>query len=171
MTEQIERPFRLHLLHPGPAARSSPPTLSAAPPVQGTLALAFDLPSGVPAEPPRPDLRLVAAEESADTQLRSWAGVLAVALAEVLAGLRPAAQLVRWTDHRVARQLSRVPAAPADPRRPRPRIQVASVRIDHPAGDVTEAAVVLRHDDRVRAAALRLELRRDRWICTAATVG
>lgn len=171
MTAPTDRPFRLHLVDPGPPWPGGPPVLSAAPPTQGTLALAYDLPSGVPAEPDRPELRLVAEEDPADAELRSWAGTLAVAFAEVLAGLRPAAQLVRWTDHRVARQLQRVPTAAADRRRSRQRIQVASVRIDHPAADVTEAAVVLRQDDRARAAALRLELRRDRWICTAATVG
>jgi hypothetical protein len=168
MTAPTDRPFRLHLLNPGP---SGPPALSAAPPTQGTLALAFDLPSGVPAQPDRPDLRLVTEEDPADAELRSWSGMLAVAFAEVLAGLRPASQLVRWTDHRVARQLSRVTVAAPRTARARQPIQVASVRIDHPAAGVTEAAVVLREADRARAAALRLELRRDRWICTAATVG
>jgi hypothetical protein len=135
------------------------------------LALAFELPTGIPAQPERPELRLVGDEDPAEAELRRWAGMLAVAFAEVLAGLRPASQLVRWTDHRVGRQLQRLTVATPASARTRERIQVASVRIAHPAAGVTEAAVVLRQDARARAAALRLEMRRERWVCTAATVG
>jgi Family of unknown function (DUF6459) len=167
------RPLRLRLVHAGPT-RQGPPSLIGVPPTQGTLALAYDLPSGVPATPEAPDLRVVAAVDDDDenAELKAWAGMLGVAFVEVLAGLRPASQLVRWTSQRVARQLTRLPA-PAASGRPvacnRPR--VTSVHLGRPAPDVAEAAVVWHQSGRVRATALRLERVKDRWVCTAVSVG
>jgi hypothetical protein len=115
-TDRRPRPDR------SPRAARSPRTVA---PVQGTLALAFLLPSGLPAQPqPSPALRLVPdlpdvtgrpAGSDADANLdstdfgpqptsraalpepRAWAGRLVQALVEVLGGDRPLSQLVRWT--------------------------------------------------------------------------
>jgi hypothetical protein len=97
-------------------------------PVQGTLALAFLLPSGLPAAPrPAPTLRLVpdlparcdstAVEDLADfgpqptsraalPEPRAWAGRLVQAIVEVLAGDRPLTQLVRWTTTEVYEEVT-----------------------------------------------------------------
>jgi hypothetical protein len=97
-------------------------------PVQGTLALAFLLPSGLPAAPrPAPALRLVpdlparcdstAVEDLADfgpqptsraalPEPRAWAGRLVQAIVEVLAGDRPLTQLVRWTTTEVYEEVT-----------------------------------------------------------------
>lgn len=95
--------------------------------VQGTLALSFSLPSGVPATPqPPPELRVVRSEPDgtqsrreppgeppegdrkgsqgssnglsrADPPVRPWACKFVQALVEVLAGARPVSQLLQWT--------------------------------------------------------------------------
>jgi hypothetical protein len=97
-------------------------------PVQGTLALAFLLPSGLPAAPrPAPALHLVpdlparcdstAVEDLADfgpqptsraalPEPRAWAGRLVQAIVEVLAGDRPLTQLVRWTTTEVYEEVT-----------------------------------------------------------------
>lgn len=97
-------------------------------PVQGTLALAFLLPSGLPAAPrPAPALRLVpdlparcdstVVDDLADfgpqptsraalPEPRAWAGRLVQALVEVLAGDRPLTQLVRWTTTEVYEEVT-----------------------------------------------------------------
>src|SRR6266508_1855311 len=74
--------------------------------IQGTLALSFTLPNGLPAEPEvPPTLRLVPPLDDRtslprppkQSDARAWAGRLARAVIEVMAGERPAAQLLRWT--------------------------------------------------------------------------
>ena len=109
--------------------------------VQGTLALAFVLPTGVPSVPQAPpDLRLVPpprpdAEADLDEaefgpqptprralpEPRHWSGRFAQAVVEVLAGDRPVAQLVRWTttdvyDEVASRVLDCGPARTEQPR-------------------------------------------------------
>ena len=115
--------------------------------VQGTLALSFVLPSGVPAAPvaePAPALRLVPAladppalparpgppgDDLADfgpqptgraalTDPRAWARRLVQALVEVLAGDRPMAQLVRWTSTEVYDEVATLLPAPRRAARP-----------------------------------------------------
>jgi hypothetical protein len=53
------------------------------------------------------------------------------------------------------------------PTRPRP-VSVRRLRVCEPRAGVAEAAVVLATNGRTLALALRLERRRDRWLCTAA---
>src|SRR4051794_24914618 len=123
-----------------------------APAVQGTLALAFLLPTGLPSTPVAPPgLRLVPArpeaEDAADAvdfgppptatvdlpEPRGWAGRFAQAVVEVLAGDRPLAQLVRWTTTGVYDELSGLVAglgvAPSDAARG----VVRSVHVSEPA--------------------------------------
>ena len=101
-----------------------PPTAGPDGAVQGTLALSFVLPSGLPAAPapePGPLLHVVpdavarlglTGDDVSDfgpqptgraalTDPRGWAGRLVQALVEVLAGDRPLTQLVRWTSTEV----------------------------------------------------------------------
>jgi hypothetical protein len=101
----------------------------------------------------------------------SWAGQLARAVTEVLAGDRPLPQLMRWTDETVFADLSRRTAALAQAgagrRGPRNRVGVRSVHVCEPRDGVIEAAVHVRQGHRSRALALRLEGLDGRWRCTA----
>jgi Family of unknown function (DUF6459) len=161
--------------------------------VQGTLALAFTLPSGLPAAPdPSVSLRLLpdlpsdaaeedpafAAQHTARADLPEpcrWAGRLAQALVEVMAGDRPLAQLLRWTDEGVYDELNRrvsilAGRSAADRRRPL-RAVVRSVRVSEPADGIAEACALVQHGIRSRALAFRLEGCDGRWRCTALQVG
>ncbi|ROR73749.1 Rv3235 family protein [Bogoriella caseilytica] len=102
-----------------------------------------------------------------------WAGTLVRNTVEVLQGLRPAGQLMRWLTpplyDRVAHQ-----AAPPE-RRPRHRLPrratVRRVRVCEVSPGVVEAAVILHDGAHLRAAAVRLEARRTRWCVTALQIG
>ena len=168
--------------------------------MQGALALAFALPSGLPEQPTPPPLRLLAggrahaveAAEAIDagdesalervfgpqaTVARGAAGAagvgrpLAQAVVEVLAGDRPASQLVRWTAEDVYDGVRRR----ARTRRPQggqpPRAAVRSVRVCEPADGVVEACAVVRRGNRYHAVALRLQGLDGRWQCTALQLG
>ncbi len=139
--------------------------------VQGTLALAFVLPSGVAAVPePTAALRVVGPPD-----VRAWAARLGQALVEVLAGERPAAQLLRWTTPQVLDAV-RAAAALAARRPPASRASgtrstVRCVRVCVPAAGVAEVSLVVAGTDRVRALAIRLEAVAERWRCTAVHLG
>ena len=159
--------------------------------VQGTLALAFVLPSGVPAVPVAPvGLRLVAplvppadAQDRLDEaefgpqptgrdelpEPRGWAARLVQALVEVLAGDRPVGQLVRWTSAQVYDEV----AALTLPRGTRgaSRGVVRSVHVSEPVDGVAEVAALVRRGRRTSAVALRLEGLDGRWQCTAFELG
>lgn len=156
--------------------------------VQGTLALAFVLPTGVPATPAAPpDLRLVAAPSAADDldeadfgpqptaradlpEPRQWAGRFVQAIVEVLAGDRPAGQLVRWTTSSVYEDVSaRVVAAGYGATTARGVVR--SVHVTEPADGVAEVAALVRRGMRSTAVALRLEGMDGRWQCTALELG
>jgi hypothetical protein len=150
---------------------SAPPALTGAAPVQGTLALAFELPNGVPATPEPPDLQVLGSGAGED--LRNWAGMLGVALIEVVAGLRPLRQVAGWTTHRVGQQLSRhLRSAPTARRNSgdRGRARLRSVHVSVVSPEAAEATVVVAQDGRVRAAALRLQRRHGKWVCAAFVV-
>jgi hypothetical protein len=160
------------------------------PAVQGTLALAFLLPSGVPSTPVAPpDLRLVPArpesEDEADAvdfgpqptatidlpEPRGWAGRFSQAVVEVLAGDRPLAQLVRWTTTGVYDELSGLIAGPGVARSDAARGVVRSVHVSEPADGVAEICALVRRGARSTAVALRLEGLDGRWQCTAVELG
>jgi hypothetical protein len=160
------------------------------PAVQGTLALAFLLPSGLPTTPVTPpELRLVPArpeaEEQADAvdfgpqptatadlpEARGWAGRFAQALVEVLAGDRPLAQLVRWTSTAVYDEVSGLIAGPGVARSDAARGVVRSVHVSEPTDGVAEICALVRRGARSTAVALRLEGLDGRWQCTALELG
>jgi Family of unknown function (DUF6459) len=158
---------------------------------QGALALtaARPLVREVPAAP-RPHLRVVSdkplsrrliddqtlfgRQPTATADLpdpRNWAGQLARAIIEVLAGDRPVPQLMRWTDESVFSDISRrattLAQAGAGRRGPRNRVGIRSVHVCEPRDGVVEASVHVRQGHRSRALALRLEGLDGRWRCTA----
>ena len=142
---------------------------------QGALALRYqDVPEPQVA-PARPALRLVpTGPRLPDAQ--AWAPRLVQALAEVLAGDRPIGQLVRFTDTVVFADVSRRVrvlglTTTATARGAKERSAVRSVHVFTPATEVAEVAAHVRYGDRSRAMALRLEVHRGRWICTALELG
>lgn len=164
-------------------------------PGQGSLALAFVLPSGAPALPSPPVAEagpeasvdaMTLPDPARDTEFgpqrtsraalpnaRSWAALLGQAVVEVLAGHRPATQLLRWTSTHVH---SSVTALSLDERGRRStgrrsRAVVRTVRVFEPSDGVAEAAVVVRDRTRCWAMALRLEGVDGRWVCTALVLG
>jgi Family of unknown function (DUF6459) len=103
---------------------------------------------------------------------RPWAGHVAQALVEVMAGARPAPQLLRWTTPEVYAVVARRAAVSA--RRGLPatrRATVRSVRVCEPADGVAEASAVVIDGGRVRALAIRLVGLDGRWRVEALQVG
>lgn len=159
--------------------------LGPAPMTQGALALNFQVAPGIPAVPAipaPPALRLVGPNEPADAlpdavpDIYNWAPRLVQAVAEVIAGDRPIGQLIRWTDsdvyadlHRRVRVLGLTTTATA--RGSEGRAVVRSVHVCYPRPEVAEIAAHVRHGGRSRAVAMRLEVHRDRWVCTALRLG
>ncbi|HEY9412999.1 MAG TPA: Rv3235 family protein [Jiangellaceae bacterium] len=133
---------------------------------QGALALSFVLPGGVPATPQlRAPLRLIGEVNPPHSVLpdpRRWCAKLAQAVLESLYGPRPLQQLLRWTDERVYRSLAQRASD-----RPGRVPTVRAVRLCRPSESVAEAGVVIQTGHRVRSAAVRIEAREARWLCTA----
>ena len=107
---------------------------------------------------------------------RAWAAQMVQAVSEVLVGDRPISQLVRFADEAVFADLNRRVrvlglTTTATSRGARERSAVRSVRVCTPARHVAEVAAHVRHGDRSRAIALRMEIRRHRWVCTALEIG
>ena len=162
---------------------------------QGTLALAFALPSGLPATPvPSARLRVVgrnpgatphhppgSAPSAADEatacrpEPNRWAALIAQAIVEAEVGDRPLSQLVRWTTAEVydviALRCSTHGRRSAVARLGTARAVVASVHVCRIAPDIAEVCATVRRAGRARAVALRLEGIGDAWRCTALTMG
>ena len=106
-----------------------------------------------------------------------WSGRIALALLEVMTGVRPPPQVLRWTSPEVyavvARRSALVARRVAEGRGPRtrPRLHVIRVRVCEPADGVAEAAVVIGDGPRVRAVAVRLVGQDGKWRVSALQVG
>ena len=142
---------------------------------QGALALRYQVEPEPAVVPAPPTLRLVpTGPQLPDAQ--TWATKLVQAMAEVLAGDRPISQLVRFTDAIVFNDLNRRVrmlglTTTATARGQKERSAVRSVHVSNPVSKVAEVAAHVRYGDRSRAIALRLEVHRGRWICTALELG
>jgi hypothetical protein len=138
--------------------------------VQGTLALDYDRPvrsSG------SPDLRVL---PGARAELEAFAHRFANAVVEVVGGDRGPSQLLRWTSEQVYAELQRrsallAGATPGDRRVRRLRSHVRSVHLFCPSPEAAEISVHVRHGERSRAIAARIELVSGRWCCTALQFG
>jgi hypothetical protein len=185
-------PTRVPLPAAGPAFDDqanldlSPPPTSASPPpaapgpdstptgpgrgdAEPALAEPADVPSGPPparAAPPAPPAR----PDGPDTG--AWASMFAQALAEALAGSRPARQIAPWTTEQARRRIQALGPLLQDG----PRPVVRRVLTSAPRRDVVEMTVVIGVGPRTRAIAVRLERARPSsarpgrgrpWICTA----
>ncbi len=100
---------------------------------------------------------------------------LVQAVVEVLGGVRPPTQLVRWLSNDVHAAVTRRAVLAARMRRgATPTIRasvVRAVRVCLPADGVVEGSAVIVDGDRVRAVAIRLEGLDGRWRATALEVG
>jgi hypothetical protein len=149
--------------------------------VRGSLALAFPAPSrsGVPLRlvPPADGNhagRLLGGPTRRDAlpDPRPWTARLAQAVAEVLAGARPAAQLSRVATLDVLRLLERSSGRlGARANSPTRRPVVSSVHVSEPTDGIAEVCAVVDTGPRRRALAMRLEGADGRWRCTALQVG
>jgi hypothetical protein len=147
---------------------------------QGSLALSYLLPSGVPAVPEvARSLRLVDLPRGGEAgseprrpptgsarlpEPHRWSARLAQGVVEVLHGHRPLQQLVRWTDESVYAMLARRLAARRPSTGSRPLVR--SIRVCEPRDGVVEVSVVVEAGHRCRALAMRLEGLDGRWCCT-----
>jgi hypothetical protein len=141
-------------------------------------------------EPPtrrRPGRRDTVEEEfgpqkTASTMLPAptpWAGRLVQATIEVVSGVRPVAQLVRWTTAsvydelcaRVARPVTLTGSGSRAITTTRLAEVVRSIRVSEPRDGVAEVCAIVQQGPRCRAIALRLEGIDGRWQCTALHIG
>lgn len=169
---------------PAPTQPAATRRLGTGSSTQGALAL--DLyPRLDPPRPPTPrrGAAVLPLEGSRDARVRSdaeaWAHRFAQAAVEVAGGDRPVTQLLRWTSRTVFQDLERRAqlvararlhgtADQASGRRHAGvRPQVLGVRGCVVSPTVVELSAHVRHGHRSRAVALRLELDRGRWRCTA----
>ena len=93
-----------------------------------------------------------------------------------IGGDRGPSQLLRWTTEEVYADLQRRSAllartTPGDRRVRRLRTQVRSVHVFCPSPTAAEISVHVRHGERSRAIAARIELVEGRWCCTALEFG
>jgi hypothetical protein len=179
----------------------TPQPQRAADAVQGALALAFTLPSGVTAIPATPVVRRYTwplhvvgdtgiadpdpdddeffdAQPTPREQLPDpgpVGGRLAQALAEVVCGARPLGQLLRWTTESVYADVGHRLTALARDGAPGTRgiatPVVRSVHVSEPCPGVAEVCALVQRGGRAIALALRLEGRDGRWQCTALEMG
>jgi hypothetical protein len=157
MTAEIHRPLP-------PSGPTAVPYAS----IQGTLALDYGVRG-----PRTPDLRLLPGDR---VELEAFAHRFASAVVEVVGGDRGPSQLLRWTTERVYADLQRRTAllartTPGDRRVRRLRSQVRSVHVFCPSPGAAEISVHVRHGERSRAIAARIELLEGRWCCTALQFG
>lgn len=149
-----------------PAPRREPPFDDEVdhPPLRLVRAQALELPF--------PDLRPVrpavpVERPAAVGEPELWARRLLVGLSECAGGRRPLRQLGRLVNPMLLRGLGH-DLERADSGRPRHWLAGATVRslhVSEPAEGVAEVAAVLSAGRRVRALALRLEVRHGRWQC------
>ncbi len=131
---------------------------------RGRDALAIDF-----GEPDLPD-RLPLRQDLPDPE--PFVARMAQAFVEIMAGIRPAQQVVRWTTPTVYAVLARraFVAARRPPNAHR-RAVVRKVRVQEPAPGIVEACAVVVHHDRVRALAVRLTGLDQRWVVTDLQIG
>lgn len=168
------QPATSHVDQPTPIRRRVPVAS-----VQGTLALELT-PCVDRPEVPRlravtgADLATLAAEQRA--RLDRWVRRYLQVAVEIVAGDRPASQVVRHTDEEVFNDLTRRATlvaragghgAGGGRASMAVRPSVLGCRTSLVRDDAVEACVHVRYGERSRAVAARFEVLRDRWVCVA----
>ena len=96
-----------------------------------------------------------------------WGRVLAAAVLDAVEGRREVRTLTRWVSRDLFLSLQKVCGARrGGPKNPKPA-KAHSVRVWSPHPESAEVAVTLWDRDRLRAVAMRMQLRRGRWVVTA----
>lgn len=160
----------------GGGLRLVPPLVPAASGASGTLRSAARTRTGRVADPDGDDDLDLARRQPVPTARdllpdpRPLAHGFVQALTEVLGGFRPLGQLTKRVVPRVVAQLteSRADAA-GKPAGARPVVR--SIRVSEPMPGAVEVSATVRHGERCRALALRLEGLDGRWQCTALSIG
>jgi hypothetical protein len=137
---------------------------------QGVLDLGLD---ATPDLPPRPSLRVVTGDER---ELDAFSARFAQAVVEVIGGDRGVHQLMRWTTEWVYADLMHRShalhrATPGDQRLRRLRATVRSVHLFRMHEDAAELSIHVRHGQRSRAIAARIERIEGRWRCSVLEFG
>ena len=149
------------------SAPGAPRPASGRPP-GGRLPLPFEaLPPDSPAGHPPGPVR----DGGAPADPREWALRFAQVALEVATGLRPPAQLVRWTSPAVLAALARRHALAQRVGGRPARATVRSVRLCEPAAGVREVTAVVAAGERMRALAFRMEDEGGRWRVVAFELG
>ncbi|WP_157551155.1 Rv3235 family protein [Nocardioides jensenii] len=151
---------------------------------QGTLALDLDRdlePPWAPDQPTRRGADVVAVSAPTRHDLHRWIVTFAQACVEVIGGDRPASQLIRWTSPQVHTEVAYRAGVVARAgvhaaghgrgRRPTVRSQVQTVHTCFLAEDIVEFCVRVKHGERSRCLAGRLDVVAARWQCTALEFG
>ena len=107
-----------------------------------------------------------------------WGGRLVQGILEVLSGVRPISQLVRWTTADVydsiltrAQHRSQIMSELRQTGPQRFAEVVRSVHVSEPTDGIAEVCAIVQQGPRCRAIALRLEGIDGRWQCTALQIG
>ncbi|WP_446665408.1 Rv3235 family protein [Flexivirga sp. B27] len=133
----------------------------------------------------QPALRVVLGNEEVDPHFgpqatragllpepRAWLQRIAGALLECMTGVRSTSQIARWVSPLVYERVNaRSVIAKRRGARPLHRSLVRRVTVCEPDDGVVEASVVIQHDGRVRAMALRMVGVDGRWMVTAMELG
>jgi Family of unknown function (DUF6459) len=157
-----------------PAVSWEPPPIRTVPPDQPALDLSEPELVAL-ARPREPGVRVTVARARWTTRPRpglpdagEWSVSLVLAVVQALLAQRPIAQLNRWLADdvlsAVSRQQRRRRSAPS---RRVVRVNLQSVRVQHPHPEAAEVAARVLIDGSTIALALRLEALGDRWLCTA----
>ncbi|MGW9404547.1 Rv3235 family protein [Arthrobacter sp. NPDC055585] len=108
-----------------------------------------------------------------DARIEAISRSVSMGALEVLAGVRPLQQLARWMDfdefERLQLRTNLVRGRGSG--RLHRNVRILRVRVCPVASGIYEVAVAAAETDRVRAVALRLELRRGLWKVTALEIG
>lgn len=162
--------------HPS-TTEAPPPPLTQVHPAQGVLPLLLEAPAYRGRTHPAPRDDDAGPRRTATADLPDPAPLVAgvvTATIEVMAGSRPASQLLRVLSADVYATLQRRAAAASRQRHraaPVRRAAVRRVRTTSPVDGVVEASVVVQEPRRVLAVAVRLEGLDGRWRVTALQVG
>ncbi len=165
--------------------RPRAPVIRAAAPVRASLAPRREAPAAlvraitaVQVRPDRPagsrpsgDAHLTRSEVAEVPDPMPACCALAQAAVEVIRGARPLAQLVRWLTPGVYDAVGRRAALGTGVSQTGIRTTIRRVRLCRFGTDAVEATVVVDDGPRVRAVALRMELRRGAWRGVALEIG
>ena len=157
---------------PASPRESAAPASAAAPPPEGSGAGAVPAPNW-------------SSDPADDARVKAICQSVALAALEVLGGVRPLQQMSRWLDPEnyermqlranLVRGLRQNPESRSrtgpDPQRLHRGVRIRSCRVCPVADGIYEAAVVALENDRARAVALRVQLRRGLWKVTALEIG